>query len=168
MLVLLLQCAAGVVPAAGWCGLVTASTTRSICMKREPFTRNVASGPKPAPVSAAMSEVILVKCCPAAPKALLESMLGVAECIKHVDTALRRIRSHFAMKRRPLVADFAHVAHDEHARRGLRREHSIAARMESGFELYVSSITVAPSIGFSTARFTCRRPFTGLKLRGRA
>ena len=93
-------------------------------MKREPFTRNVAPGPKPAWCSAAMSASTSVKCSRVrAPIRLADVGAGVAQRVQRVDAAFRRISAHFAMKRRALVADFAHVAHHEHARRRLRREH---------------------------------------------
>jgi hypothetical protein len=91
-------------------------------MKREPLTSTVAPG-RASERARATSASISAKCSAPSPNAAVASRDSCAQREQARDAALARVGAHFAMELGPALAHFAHVAHHEHARLGLRAQH---------------------------------------------
>ena len=116
---------------------VSAATTRSIRMKREPLTSTVAPGARVARRRAAASASTDAKCSRAC--AERRGALARRACRPSSRRSMprgARVGADLAVERGALRADLAHVAqHQPARRRRARASTSIAARTESGFAL---------------------------------
>ena len=95
---------------------VSAATTRSMRMKREPLTSTVDAGR--ARRASCVDERVDRRrsACAPAPNAATASRASVAHRVQPRDAALARVRADLAMERGALRADLAHVAQHEAAR----------------------------------------------------